>query len=142
MKIDGPGRSAPPAKSKKTGRTGSTSGMTFAPVATDETASAQKTGQAGPTAPVAATGSLLSLQEAPDPSSGRSQGLTRARTLLEQLEEVRRGLLLGVIPQNRLAALAEMARRNREAFIDPELSQLLDEIELRAEVELAKLEQR
>jgi hypothetical protein len=58
------------------------------------------------------------------------------------LEELRIGLLLGHIPRDRLADLSRMVRDRREDAEDPQLAALLDEIELRAEVELAKLTMR
>jgi len=57
-------------------------------------------------------------------------------------EEIRRGLLVGSIPKERLGELARMMREKRERGADPVISRLLDEIELRAEVELAKLSRR
>ena len=55
---------------------------------------------------------------------------------------MRKGLLLGSIPKDRLAELARMVREKRERGADPVVSRLLDEIELRAEVELAKLSRK
>ncbi|MBB4210425.1 class II flagellar assembly regulator [Rhodothalassium salexigens DSM 2132] len=144
MRVDGPGRTNAPQTTKKTGKSKGSGAARFEPTLdeTADTAATEAKAPASAAAPVAATGSLLALQEAPDPAEeGRAKGMMRARSLLDQLEEVRRGLLLGAIPQNRLEALARMARQNREAFTDPRLNALLDEIELRAEVELAKLEQ-
>jgi len=46
---------------------------------------------------------------------------------------------MGEIPSARMAALAQSVRSRREACSDPRLAALLDEIELRVEVELAKL---
>lgn len=83
--------------------------------------------------------SLFSLQEVPDSSSGRSKGLKDAKDMLDSLEDIRRGLLLGAIPQNKLRALARGVRNRQNLFSDPALADILDEIELRARVELAKL---
>jgi len=46
---------------------------------------------------------------------------------------------MGRIPKEKLAELARMVRDRREKGADPVVSRLLDEIELRAAVELAKL---
>ena len=62
--------------------------------------------------------------------------------ILDRLEEIRRGLLMGSIPKDRLQELAHLVREKRERGADPVVSRLLDEIELRAEVELAKLSRR
>ena len=62
-----------------------------------------------------------------------------ARATLDRLEDIRRGLLLGMVPKDKLAELARTVREKRERGADPVVSRLLDEIELRAEIELAKL---
>jgi hypothetical protein len=72
----------------------------------------------------------------------RQHRAQRGAELLDRLEELRRGLLLGAIPKERLGDLARMVREKRERGADPVISRLLDEIELRAEVEIAKLSRR
>lgn len=77
-----------------------------------------------------------------DPDGGqaaRQRMARRGEEVLDRLEGVRVGLLAGRVPKQDLADLARMVRAKREAGIDPRLGALLDEIELRAEVELAKL---
>ena len=69
----------------------------------------------------------------------RQRHLRRADDILDMLEELRHGLLMGTVPEATLMRLAEMVRSRKEACSDPRLAALLDEIELRAEVELAKL---
>ncbi len=90
-------------------------------------------------APLTPVDALLSLQEVPDAASGRSKGLKRAEQMLDLLEEVRKGILLGAIPAPNLRTLADMARNQRGKTDDRHLDAILDDIELRAEVELAKL---
>lgn len=60
--------------------------------------------------------------------------------MLDQLEEIRVGLLTGAIPRDRLEALDRLVQENRGQVVDPRLGEILDEIELRARVELAKLD--
>ena len=91
--------------------------------------------------PVAGVDSLLALQEVPDATGKHSPGVRRAEDLLDRLDEVRLGLLEGSIPRDRLENLVDMVRAKREGVDDPRLNALLDEIELRAAVELAKLDQ-
>ncbi|MBF0095077.1 MAG: flagellar assembly protein FliX [Alphaproteobacteria bacterium] len=69
----------------------------------------------------------------------RRRTIQRGEEILDQLETVRRDLLSGAIPKERLANLAQITRSRREQGVDPLLAAILDEIELRAEVELAKL---
>lgn len=94
---------------------------------------------AGPGA-VAPVDALLALQEAGESPSGRAQALARGKKLLDHLDEIRLGLLTGRFSKNRLQALAEMVSKQRAAVDDPALKAILDDIELRAAVELAKLE--
>lgn len=49
------------------------------------------------------------------------------------------GLLVGHVSKERLQDLLAMVRQRQEQFTDPRLGQVLADIELRAEVELAKL---
>jgi hypothetical protein len=94
---------------------------------------------AGP-GPVPALDSILTLQNMEDSTDGRSKGLKHGEQLLDMLDQVRDGLLAGGIPRTTLNRLANAVTRRREGFADPKLQGVLDEIELRAHVELAKLE--
>jgi hypothetical protein len=95
---------------------------------------------AGP-GPIAALDSILALQDVGDPTDGRSKGLAHGEQLLEILDSVRDGLLAGGIPRATLNRLAVAVTRRHDVFADPKLQDVLDQIELRAHVELAKLEQ-
>lgn len=96
--------------------------------------------------PVSGLESLLAMQSVDPDGQGRGRAnqkaMQRGEDILDRLEEVRRGLLLGHVPKARLAELAGMVRTRREAGADPHMAAILDEIELRAEVELAKLARR
>ncbi len=94
---------------------------------------------AGP-GPIAALDSILMLQGMDDSTQGRSKGLAHGELLLDLLDSVRDGLLAGEIPRATLNKLAAAVTRRHEAFADPRLQDVLDQIELRAHVELAKLE--
>jgi hypothetical protein len=95
---------------------------------------------------VLGVGGLLAAQavaaEATPDFKERQRRAKRGAEILDRLEDVRRGLLAGAIPKDRLAELARMVREKRERGADPVISRLLDEIELRAEVELAKLSRK
>jgi len=94
---------------------------------------------AGP-GPIAALDSILALQDMGDASDGRSKGLAHGEQLLDILDSVRDGLLAGGIPRATLNRLAVAVTRRHDVFADPKLQDVLDQIELRAHVELAKLE--
>ncbi len=85
--------------------------------------------------------SLLALQEVPDATQRRSAGVRRGFDLLDRLDEIRMGLLTGSIPADRLSNLVRLVRARRDGVMDPNLNSILDDIELRAMVELAKLGQ-
>lgn len=94
---------------------------------------------AGP-GPIAALDSILMLQGLDDSTQGKSKSLAHGEQLLDLLDSVRDGLLAGEIPRTTLNKLAAAVTRRHEAFADPKLQDVLDQIELRAHVELAKLE--
>ena len=85
--------------------------------------------------------SILALQDMGDATDGRSKGLAHGEQLLDILDSVRDGLLAGGIPRATLNRLAVAVTRRHDVFADPKLQDVLDQIELRAHVELAKLEQ-
>jgi len=97
--------------------------------------------EAAAAAPSGAVDALLAVQEVGDATSGGGNARARAwgADVLDRLEEIRLGLLTGSIPVDRLENLARLVARQREANLDPRLSAVLDDIELRARVELAKL---
>ncbi|TNE29076.1 MAG: flagellar assembly protein FliX, partial [Alphaproteobacteria bacterium] len=77
--------------------------------------------------------------------SGKSpeqQAKEQADTLLLQLETLRLGLLSGSLPVKVLHNLAASLKKQRPQVSDPQLLEILDEIDLRAQVELAKYEQK
>lgn len=111
----------------------------------DQTFSVSSTSDARPQAvaapgPLTALDSILTLQGMDDSMNGRSKGLAHGEHLLDMLDQVRDGLLAGGIPRSTLNRLAVAVGRRHENFADPKLQSVLDEIELRAHVELAKLE--
>src|SRR5277367_4321432 len=103
-------------------------------------------GEAAPPSPLAATvgvGSidqLLALQEVGGPLERRRRAVRRAGVILDVLDEVKLALLDGGIPPAALDRLVHAVRLEKGEADEPRLRDLLDEIETRAVVELAKLE--
>ena len=91
--------------------------------------------------PIAALVSILMLRGLDDSPDGRAKGQAHVEQLLNLLDAARDGLLAGGIPRSTLNKLAAAVTRRHDAFADPQLQDVLDQIELRAHVELAKLEQ-
>ena len=134
MKIAGTGsiHASPIRRKSRTGRTGATG---FATTLDSET---PVRGVHAPT-DVASVNALLSVQEVVDPLEERRRALRRGKDLLDRLDEIRHGLLVGAIPRDKLDRLLAMVRRQHDLVADPRLRNVLQEIELRASVELAKL---
>lgn len=82
---------------------------------------------------------LLALQEVPDALSGRAKARQHGERLLEILDQIRLDILTGRLPRSRLEQLSGQLAQRREAVDDPRLAEVIDQIELRAAVELAKL---
>ena len=99
MEIKGPGRITTPGVSRKGKKGGSGKAGFGKALSTDETAAAAPPSG---TSPLTSVSSLLSLQEMPTSSEGRSKGLALAEDLMGHLEIIRHGLLVGHIPQARL----------------------------------------
>jgi hypothetical protein len=93
-----------------------------------------------PAAPPSTLAGLLALQEVPDPAIGRRQGVDRGRGLLAELHELRLALIDGWLPEPTLRRLAAALEAGRPQTGSPGLDAVLDEIELRAAVEIAKAE--
>lgn len=105
-----------------------------------------------PTAPTesADMASILALQEVGpvgkvnevdavgDALEGKRRARVRASALIKSLEEIHMAILLGAIPLDQLVELAQMAMTTREEIQDKALLELLDDIELRAMIEIAK----
>ncbi len=88
--------------------------------------------------PLAAVDALLTLQGVPEAGDGRKRALKRADRMLDLLEDIRIGLLEGLIPRIKLESLLRVVKLRRDDVADPRLNGVLDEVELRARVELAK----
>jgi hypothetical protein len=80
---------------------------------------------------------ILALQAVGGPLEGKKKALRRGRSLLDALEDIKADLLIGQVTAERLDNLATMLSEIRERS-DPALDGVLDEIDLRVQVELAK----
>ena len=91
--------------------------------------------------PVSEVSSILLAQEISQESldSQNKNLFTRGEVLLDQLGIIRDGLLAGSLPADKLKELTKILNEEKTINSDPQLSEIIDEIELRAEVELAKL---
>ncbi|GAB4224250.1 MAG: flagellar assembly regulator FliX [Kiloniellaceae bacterium] len=120
---------------RRGGRAAPSGGGGFARALSEEPA--QTLAPAG-SSPVQALNALLAVQEVGDATEGRGRARRRAESLLDRLEELRLAIMLGEVPLARLESLAETLAQRQEAVDDPKLAQIINEIEIRAAVELAK----
>lgn len=144
MKVDGPGSTRAASSTKKTSKANKSGGAGFARAmnagAQEEAAGAAVSG----TGPAGAVDALLALQQVDDVAGNatgggsNAQGQAWGRELLDLLDEIRTGLLIGAIPRHDLQRLAESVAKKQGDVADPRLADILSEIEVRARVELAK----
>lgn len=137
-KVKGPGGIAP-GSPKRTAGTGQAGGPSFASFLKG---AEKPSGGVSQVAPMAALDAMLTIQAVDEQGGGkqnRQRAFRRGSTLLEKLDEIRHGLLEGRISADRLQQLAQMLRSEKLAVEDPQLAEVMAEIELRCEVELAKL---
>ena len=91
-------------------------------------------------APRAAGGidALLAMQGVEDSTERRNPSVARGRNALDLLDEMKIGLLSGSLHSSTVARLRAAAADLKSTSGDQGLDQVLSEIELRVEVELAK----
>ena len=83
---------------------------------------------------------LLALQDVGSPLERKRRAVRRAGRILDTLDALKIALLEGEISGADLDRLRRAIRDERDNTDDPALEAVLDEIELRAAVEVAKLE--
>jgi hypothetical protein len=83
---------------------------------------------------------LMALQEVGGPLERRRRAVWRADKILDALEGLKIELLEGQLNPAMLESLTRAVREQRSMTDDPRLEDLLDQVETRAVVELAKLE--
>ncbi len=137
MRINATGRTRASAKTKTKSKAGSAGNFTPDSVGTDETSRAASTASASP---IASLDALIALQGQEDFTQARRRATARADDLLDILSDVRLGLLEGALPVRTLQRLGSTLQRARANTGDARLESLLNEIEIRAEVEKAKLD--
>ncbi len=112
---------------------------TFA-VAGDD--ASQAAGGASALRTVGGIDALIALQGIEDPTERRRHALKRGRHALDALDELKIGLLGGVLSPATLTKLKAAAAYLKDASGDAGLDAVLGEIELRVEVEIAKMAPR
>ncbi len=134
MKVTGPRSSSSVSSGKKTAgsRTG---GDSFSLEQTAQSSAAMAT---APMSGVNSVDAILALQSVGDFTEARKQATGRAMNLLDVLDELKLSLLEGGLPKSKLVALMDLLQTRRDDTNDAGLEAALDEVEIRAAVELAK----
>jgi hypothetical protein len=83
---------------------------------------------------------LLALQDVATPTERKRRAVGRAGRILDVLDEIKVALLDGDLSGGDLERLRRAVREERAATDDAKLEAVLEDIELRAAVEVAKLE--
>ncbi|RYF92488.1 MAG: flagellar assembly protein FliX [Caulobacteraceae bacterium] len=89
---------------------------------------------------VASLDALLALQQADGPLERRRKAVGRAGRILDVLDDLKLAVIDGEVSGAHLERLMRAVRDQRENTENPGLEGVLDEIEMRASVELAKLQ--
>lgn len=130
----GPGRTS---KTKKSDSAGGASGANFSQYVHG---GAGGTAESQTTQSIAQLDALLAAQEVEDPTqkSSRKRNILRADTILDKLENVRLKMLGGDLTLGHMIDVADVVASHREKVDDPALTAIMDEVDLRAQVEIAK----
>ena len=93
------------------------------------------------TAPVMVTGVdvILALQAVEEPDERRRKAVKTGDRILDLLDQLKLGMLTGHVSVSDLEKLKRTIERQQLQENDPELNDILKQIDLRARVELAKL---
>jgi len=137
MKIEGPSKTQKSSKAGKTAKTGKTDG-TFGAMVADATPS---TNQTAATQSIAKVDALLAVQgvENATERGARRRMHVRGEKVLRQLDHLRLAILTGNLTLGQVIDVADVVASHRETIDDPEMTAVFDEIDLRAQIEIAKM---
>lgn len=136
MKIEGPSKTQGAGGTKKSGKVDSDGSfedfISYAPKGA--------TG-AAPTNSIARVDALLSVQgaESPTERAARKRMHQRGDDILSELDKLKLSLLTGTMTLGQVIDIADVVASHREKVADPRLTAILDEIDLRAQIEIAKV---
>ncbi len=141
MKISGYDRIKPSSKTEKRSGTSSVQSSGFAALlGLSDTGESAAPSHVGELAATNAVSNLLALQEITEEEVKRKKLVQQGKNTLDALEKLRQQLLIGSLPMQVLRELSRNIAIEKQSVNDPVLMALMADIELRAAVELAKLE--
>lgn len=136
MKVNGVGG----ANATPTSRPAARSGGGFSLPGASSAAGPHATSAASSTASLAGVSALMALQGVEDVTERRRRSIRRASSLLDRLDELKLAMLGGGDGAAILERLARNVAEERPEDSDAGLKSVLDQIDLRAAVEMAKQE--
>lgn len=139
IKIDGTQPLKGPSKAEQKKAVKKTGASAF-DAALDAASDVEETPKASPVMPTSPIGTMLALQEIGSDEFARKANVQKGHMSIDALENLRDALLSGNLTTSHVKRLQTVVDQQRELIDDPALNAILDDIELRAAVELAKLE--
>ena len=135
-KVEGPTSARGTQPVRKVGKTEKAGSANFSSHLSDEgVGGAHGVGGASGIGGVSA---LIGLQEVDDATQRESKGKKRAQALLDEMDDLRLALACGTLTRAQLLRLSAAIQSEKIKADDPALNQILDDVDLRARVELAK----
>lgn len=143
MKVSGPGKTSPTSgvsKAKKTDKAEAVD-ESFGDMMVSAAGGPSAIAPTSPTQSIAQVDALLAVQGADDPTARAAKQRMRKRgeDVLDALDNVRMAMLGGNLTVGHMVDIADVVASHRENIDDPQLTAIMDEIDLRAQVELAKM---
>lgn len=136
MKVNGPRNLSGASGARKSGTSAPSAG--FNPGGASSAQGPNASGGLSGANAIGSVDALLALQGAGDFHEAKRQATDRAFSLLDVLDDLKLALLDGSLPRQTLVRLMDTLKTRRETTDDPRLEAMLDEVEVRAAVELAK----
>ncbi len=123
---------------KSTRKTASSADASAFEKSLNETSGPERTAAAAPAAQLSSVAALMALQATEDPLERKRRAERRGRQMLDGLDRLKLDVLEDRDPIPTLLKLRGMLESSREDSGDSQLEALIDQVELRVEVELAK----
>ena len=135
MRVQGPNAAAVTSASAKTRRSSAASGFALPSEEAAQSAAAPASLRS-----IGGIDALIALQSGDEePGARRRRAVARGRVALDALDELKHGLLAGTLQPTVLERLKSAVTELAGDSGEPRLNAVLKEIELRVEVEIAKL---
>lgn len=135
MKVEGVQKSGASRSASKTKKT--SSNVDFSGVL-GEVDQAKATSQIEAVSAVASIDAVMALQSVDDALFAKKKAVQKGQDILEKLEDLRQSILFGQVKPQDLMKISDQLSSIHQEHLDPKLKNILNEIQLRAEVEMAK----